>query len=877
MRKFFAFCVLFLLCTASFAQQPGGNRGGRAGGQMPQGRLYGKVVDASNKGIEAVSVTLVRKQMDSVTKQTKDAVVGGMLTTSKGDFSVENVPVMGRYFLKISGIGYKTYEQPVGFQLPNRNGGGDPGALMGALDKDLGNIKLEIDGKLLGNVTVTASKPSMTMGIDRKVFNVEQNLVSAGGSAVDVLKNVPSVAVDIDGNVSLRNSSPTVFVDGRPTNLTLDQIPSDAIESIEVITNPSAKYDASGGTAGILNIVLKKNKRVGYSGNLRTNLDSRGRVGGGINLNVRQNKVNFFAMGNYNQRKSKGSGTTDRTTIFNDTTTKINQQDRSTMTGGFGFGRAGFDYFIDNRNTLTISGSMMRGEMKPENSSDIYTDAFKTFSTKDDSLLWQQTDNRLTNGHNIFRNMGAQAGFKHNFPKTGHEWTADLTYQKGKNENNSLIRTLTNNTNGKNGLSSLQQEGAGDNDNIIVQTDYTNPLTENAKLEMGARASVRTVNSATNYFNVDQAGNRFPRANQNIDYNSRDRVYAAYANFANRIKNFGYQLGLRAESSNYEGEVVSRKSEFKIDFPLSLFPSLFLSQKLNESGDEMQFNYSRRINRPGFWQLFPFYDLTDSLNISRGNEALRPEFTNSFELSYAKTFKNRDNLLASLYFKNTTDLITRIQTKEFVEAIDTSAYVLTYTNANSSYVTGLELTSRNKVTKWWEVTTNANFFTSKIDLEEEQDPDQFLSYFVRLNNNIKLPKNFSVQLSGNYNSKRQVVGGSNFGGGGGGRMGGGGFGGGSSARGFIRPQYDVDAALRFDFLKEKAASITLSVNDLFKTRKFDSFSEGIGFTQNSLRIRDQQIFRLNFNWRFGKFDASLFKRKNNKADNGDGGMEGAGF
>lgn len=224
---------------------------------MPTGRFYGKIVDVSGKGVEAASVVLLATKMDSVTKKPAEVVAGGMLTTASGDFSIDNVPLMGRYKLKVTGIGFKAYEKPVAFEMP-RNGGGDPLAMLGALDKDLGNIKLEIDNQVLGNITVTASKPLLQLGIDRKVFNVDKNLVSAGGTAVDVMKNVPSLNVDIDGNVTLRNAAPQIFVDGRPTNLTLEQIPADAIESVEIITNPSAKFDASGGTAGILNIVLEK-------------------------------------------------------------------------------------------------------------------------------------------------------------------------------------------------------------------------------------------------------------------------------------------------------------------------------------------------------------------------------------------------------------------------------------------------------------------------------------------------------------------------------------------------------------------------------------------------------------------------------------------
>lgn len=863
-KGFFFLLIISVFSLSVFAQ--GQFRGG--GGQAPSGRFYGKVVDASNKGIQATSVTLVQKRTDSITKQVKETIVGGMLTSASGDFNIENIPAFGRYTLKITGIGYKAYEQNVAFQMPGRNGN-DPSAAMGALDKDLGNIKLEIDDKVLSNVTVTGTKPMVQMGIDRKIFNVEQNIVSAGGSALDVLKNVPTVSVDIDGNVSLRNSAPQIFVDGRPTNMTLEQIPADAIESIEVITNPSAKFDASGGTAGILNIVLKKAKRVGYSGNIRSNVDSRGKIGFGGNANIRQSKINFFVMGNYNQRKSIGTTITDRTLTRSSNITQTLQSDKNVMNGAFGFGRAGFDYFIDNRNTFTISGSMARGNFNPTTNSVINSlvNGVDSFNL------------RNTRGKNEFRNKGVQASFKHNFPKTGHEWTADVTYNEGRNKNNNYISTDYYRMPARefNYNYTQLQSGYGNNDNLVVQTDYVNPLSDKSKLELGARTSIRNVESLTDYYSVNADGSLSTKVNQNINYSSKDRVYAAYANFANRVKDFGYQLGLRVESSVYEGLLGNTKEEFNIDFPISFFPSVFLSQKLSEQ-DDLQFNYSRRINRPNFWQLFPFYDLTDSLNITKGNPNLNPEFTNSFELSYSRTFKNRDNFLASIYFKNTNDLITRVQTLEDVAVLDTQAWVLGFTNANRSYVSGLELISRNKLTKWWEVTSNVNLFTSKIDLIDQQDPDQFLSYFARLNNNFKLPKNFSVQLSGDYDSKRLVISGGGSGGGRGGGFGGGGFGGGNAAaQGFIRPQFDVDAAVRFDFLKDRAASLSLSVNDLFKTRKFDSHSEAPGFIQDIVRKRDQQVFRLNFNWRFGKFDNSLFKRKNTRAENDNGIDAGPGF
>ena len=274
MRNYTGLFVLLLVSITSFSQ----GRPGRGGGQgMNNGRFYGKIVDEkTDKGIDAASVQLIGSRFDSASKTRRDTIISGMLTRKSGEFSLENLPVMGKFRLSISAIGYKSIDQPVSFNL-NFAQGQDMSQAMAALDKDLGNIKLAIDTQMLASVTVSADKPMMQMGIDRKIFNVDKNITSAGGTAVDIMRNIPGLNVDIEGNVTLRNSAPQIFVDGRPTTLSLDQIPSDAIESVEMITNPSAKFDASGGQSGILNIVLKKSRKVGYNGGVRAGVDSRGR------------------------------------------------------------------------------------------------------------------------------------------------------------------------------------------------------------------------------------------------------------------------------------------------------------------------------------------------------------------------------------------------------------------------------------------------------------------------------------------------------------------------------------------------------------------------------------------------------------------------
>src|SRR6478735_1235335 len=361
MKKIGLLTALMIITAVGIqAQFPGGN----AKGQKPpdMGHVYGKVTDSTGAAINGASVLLLQSRYDTVTKKRKDVLLKGLTTKSNGEFSFTDLPMFGQMKLKISATGYKPVEQTVAFQMkmdanaPRPGSSSDPAQAMAAMssmlnafDKDLGNIKMNVDAKQLEGVTVVASKPTMKLDIDKKVFNVEKNIVSAGGTGVDVMRNVPSVQVDIDGNVTLRNAAPQLYIDGRPTTLTLDQIPADAIESVEVITNPSAKYDASGGTAGILNIVLKKNKKSGYNGNLRAGVDKRGAMNGGGDFNVRQGKVNISASAMFNQNKSRSSGTTDRDNFFGEPQTSIYQTNSNKNSGAFMFGRLGLDYFVSNR------------------------------------------------------------------------------------------------------------------------------------------------------------------------------------------------------------------------------------------------------------------------------------------------------------------------------------------------------------------------------------------------------------------------------------------------------------------------------------------------------------------------------------------------
>ena len=855
--------VLFLivvLCSASFAfaQMPGGMAGGNRGSSMT-GRLYGKIVAPDGKPLADVSVMLMETKMDTATKKAKTILLKAVTSQLNGDFNFEDVPVSSKLKLNISSTGYEAHSESVSFFTSN----GKPAAGgMPSLNKDMGNLKLKQDLKQLEGVVVKSSAMEMKLSGDKKIFSVDKNIMSTGGTGVDVMRNVPSVNVDIDGNIKLRNSAPQLLVDGRPTTLTLDQIPADAIETVEVITNPSAKYDASGGGGGILNIVLKKNKKTGYNGNVRAGIDKNGALNGGADINVRQNKINFTASINANQNKSISTGFSNRLNLQDVPQTSIFQNNYSESDGGFMFGKAGIDYLATNRTTWSLSGLKMHGAFNPYEIINITTDSLYGAGTI------SNLSNRTTTGKRNFDGQGLVLGFKHLFVSPGEELTVDLNYFGGKNGNNQLYTTdylnydkTINNT----GLQNVI--GSGVFKNYTLQTDYVKPLTKKTKLETGLSARLRTRDNINdNYIYSNGGFVLLPSAIS--DYSNQDNVYAAYATVSSSIKDFNYQLGLRAESFNYTGTLNETGEEFKKDYPVSLFPSVFLSQKLKNK-QEVQLSYSRRINRPNFFQLLPFTDNTDKLNITMGNPNLTPEFSQSLELSYLKKFKGNNSILSSVYYKYTDNLITRYLSQGLDPISGEQQLINTYINANSSYAAGAELTATNRLNKWWDISTNVNAYNSKVNTDNVSgsSQDAIWSWFGKFNSNFKLPKEFTIQYTASYQSKSNLP--VNSGGGG---MGGPNMGGNqSSSQGYIKPSWGMDIAIKKNFLKNNAASVSLSFTDIFRTRTNEQYSSSPYFIQNYSRLRDPQMVKLGLSYRFGKIDATLFKRKNNSS--GMGGVE----
>lgn len=846
------------------------------------GHLSGKIVDNTTKAaVGAASVQVFTFVKDSATGQDKEVLFTTTSSSGNGDFEIGDLPVFQKLKLVVNAMNYGTSEQNVSF-FPKPSGAASGQAGQGGMssDKDLGTIALVPAASDLGNVTVTsASKQLFQMGVDRKIFNVEKDISSTGQSAQEVLAHIPTVNVDIDGNVTMRNASPQLYVDGLPTTLTLEQIPSDLIDKVELITNPSAKFDASGGGGGIINIVLKKNKKTGYNGGLRAGGDTRWGSNLGADFSYRQGKFNISANAGYNQRKNKSSIEMNRYNKSSNTTLTQNGDDQERHFRML-MGNLSLDYLMDNKNTFTIGGGIFNGRMT--NNQPMAIDSMIGALGANDPFSF---GNLTSYSKMTFTNYNGKFGYKHLFgSKDNHDITANFQYNSANNDGYTNTNTQSFNDAA---MTDPRYANILSNTNIngyrrqwIAQADYENPITENSKIEAGVRAE------HTDFYNnsllsTDSTGvgsaALVPRYAYSSKYRYTEHIYAAYGTFTSKIgSDLTYQIGARIESSKYDGDNMQQRAgladtvtHFSNKFPLNLFPSLFVTYNLPNRQD-LQFNYSRKINRPNFFQLLPLVDASNPYNLSQGNANLKPEFTSNYELSYNKSYEHSGNFLATVYMRYTSGLITSYQ-----YSLGGDTLMNTYANANHSYTYGLELTNSIQATKIWNVTLNANMFKTEIDASNTAvaSNNQRWSWNAKMNNDFKLPAGLTLQLNATYQGKTVLPnsgGSSNSSGRGGGFN----FSPLGSAQGYIGERFNLDAALKKDWKAKNgnSFSLILAMNDILRTNYSKSYSETDFMTQYQKRLNNPQVFRLTFSWRFGKLDTNLFKRKNNKeVDNGDGG------
>lgn len=834
--------ALLLIAHISYGQVPPGRN---MSFQPKTGRLFGKVVDAqTNKGMEAVSVQLYTASADSL--------IGGMLTRANGDFNFDNIPVKDSIRVIISAVGAKEKEL-VAFLGDHKSG-----------QKDLGNIKVEQDAQYLEDVTVVGQKPALQMGIDRKVFNADKSLVAAGGTAIDLMSSIPSVSVDVDGNVLLRNASPQILVDGRPTILTLDQISADNIERVELVTNPSAKFDAAS-TGGIINIVMKKNKKGGLNGMASLGIGTPDVYNGNLNLNYREGKVNLFGSANINATGGQPKGQAFRQNKKDGIITDyFNQRSVTDKQNLFSSYRFGLDYFIDNRNTLSLTQNITIGSFdNKETQEQEYLDNNK---------ILQYTGSRLSDGDFGFNRYGTQLFYKHSFAEPGKEITADLTYNNGSGHSESTILNSYHSPDGTpfKPRNRVRNNGGNNNNQWTLQMDYINPISEDARLETGLRSYLNNYTSENNSFSLAEDGleTKLPLSN---NYKYREIINALYITYTDKWKDIGYQVGLRAEQSQFDGELVDKARKFGYSYPDKMnnlfnafFPSLYLTKEVGD-GQEIQLNYSRRIRRPDFWRLNPFIDINDPVNLRQGNPELRPEFTNALEFNYNKTYLS-GNFLGVVYYRNTegdmtqySDTITQAQYEQLNDAaIDPNAILNTYINAKSSNRLGLELTVQQRLGTQLDFTPTLTMEYRNVSaaVNDMNLSNEGFNWEAKLTVNYKILapqspilKNMGFQVVGEYESPEVIP------------------------QGKREAQYKVDLAIRKDLLKNNRGSITLGVNDVFDTRKFGVIYDTESFYQDFYRRRNVRSFKVTFAYKFGKSDFSLFKKDQRRGQREDDSEE----
>lgn len=798
------------------------------------GRVYGKVLDAgTGKPVEYASV--------QVLWYSKDSLLGGGLVKENGDFAVDGLPSFGKVRVRIKFIGYKDYNQSIFLMPPDK------------VDQDLGNIKLSVDDKVLNEVEVTAEKSAVVLSIDKRTYNVDKDLSVKGGTAIDAMKNIPGLTVDADGNVQLRNQSPTIYVDGRPTTLTLQQIPADQIERVEIITNPSVKFDASA-TGGILNIIMKKNSKPGYNGMLMGYIGTGDRYGGMANLNIKEgSKWNFSLMYSYNQSINNTKGYTKRTQLDSGVTTgHYNQENNTNMAMIFNFGRLGIDYNINNRNTISLNGMVMAGSFKT-NDKQLYTADYYT------PISLALNGYQLNQQKAAFQNYNGQLMYRKTFPKVGKELTVDANYNHTNSNNGYLFTTTTHMDPDTIAIPTSYQKNVGSTNanQYVFQLDYVNPLTETRKFETGIKAFYKNSISINNTSRASVNEDNYVKDSiMSNHYSIDDMVNAAYANFSDKMFwDIGYQAGLRFEQSYYAGHITDKKQNFSYNYPSSgndllksIFPAIYFSKKLKKS-QELQLNFSRKIQRPNFFQLMPFVMFADKQNYRIGNPQLKPEFRNIAELNYNKIF-SKGSYLTSGYFRYEEQPITDVAYPD-PDPTKTNVLVNTTINGNNAIRYGMEHTFKWTFFKKLDWTVNANayyiYLKGKIVPTEPEVKAEGYAWNAKTTISYKFPKNITLQVNGNYESPKIML------------------------LGVANQIYSMDVSLNYNYKMKWMFNATLS--DVFNTRRMGTHYETPYYNQDLSRRRESRYFRFSVTYLFGKMDASIFKRGKQMRNMG-GGQEG---
>ncbi len=794
-------------------------------------KISGTIIEKSSKQpLEYATITFLNDQ--------NPKAVGGGITNAKGAFEVEIVP--GTYTIKAEFISFKTTE------IKNQKF---------TETTNFGIIALDEGTTQLNEVVVQAEKSSVEIKLDKKVYNVGQDMTAKGGTASDVLNNVPSVSVDADGNVSLRgNDNIKILIDGRPSNSVniasaLQTIASDAVDKIEVITNPSARYDAEGG-AGIINIVLKKGKNNGLNGTIIATVGDPKNYTINTSANYKNEFMNLIGGFGYVDRNSPGKGLTDTDYLnpdgsINKTINERSKRDR--LQSGINY-NLGLDLYLDKSLTWSNNFNYRTNDGKEPEKVTLYnylpTDSY--------------VQNRFNDQYNVSEDLDFSTNFTKKFKKAGHQLTINSAYNRSIDNDSSIISNYI--TGFESDITKQSSKNFQTQSKTTAQLDYVLPIGKVSQFETGYKGDFNELLTDYNVANTNSNGDFINNPLLTNQLNYKEKINAAYAQFGSKYKKLSYQLGLRYEDTNIDINLLTTQ-DFRNKKYHNFFPSSFLTYEVTEA-TSVSLNFSRRINRPRNRFINPFAGYSSNVNIFQGNPDINPSLTSAFDLSLL-TKINKVTLTTSLYYNNTKDPFQFIRRKNgdivttVINGLTTITDVLLSTpiNLDTDQRLGLEFTLNYSPFKWWKLNSNFNFFQSKVSgnntytllqtnetITENLDKTAF-SWFTKLNSKITLPYKIDWQTIINYNAPQNTAQGKNIG------------------------VLFANVAFSKDLLKDKA-TLSFNVSDIFNSSKMiRQFNLPTLNSYSEMQRRVRQV-NLTFTYRFNKQKNEREKQKRPQENGG---------
>ncbi len=818
MRQLQSLVILFSLLFTSliFAQEPNKTV-----------KVSGKVLDkVTNQPLEYTTITFIEVGNPS-------AVSGG-ITDAKGEFNFDIKT--GVYNIKIEFISFKPVE------IQNRT-------IENALN--LGTFSLVEDATMLQAVEIRREESTVDIKLDKKVYNVGQDMMVKGGTVSDVLDNVPSVSVDVEGNVSLRgNDNVRILIDGKPSGLgginiaeALKLIPAETIDKVEVITNPSARYDAEGG-GGIINIVLKKGKNLGINGTVTTIVGNPDNYGINGTVNLRTKNFNLFTTQGYSYRNNPGNSLTDTEYLDENglpTGYLDERRNNERLRQGYN-GNIGAEWFVTP--SISWTNTLSYRQSDGENPDNVFQYGY------DQNRILNNITNRFNEEVSDDEDIEYSTSFVKKFKTEGHQLNIDASYSWSEDIEGSKITISENDIDANIFLNDEQRTGnLQKQKRVLLQADYVLPIGDNHRFEAGYRGNL--VDLTTDY-SVENLENgalvNDPTFTNALQY--KERVNAVYTQFGSKINKFSYLLGLRFEDSDIEINQFTQ-ANFNTKKYNNLFPSAFLTYELGDF-ENVSISYSKRISRPRSRFINPFSSLSSNINLFRGNPDLDPSLTDSYDLGYLKKW-NKLTFNTSMYFNRTKDAVQFVRNTETIN--NTLVLVTSPVNVGIEDRYGFEFTLSYKAYKWWNINGNFNFFRNQtqgnytfVNLAGNSETIDFsntaLSWFARITSKVTLPLGIDWQTNGTYNAPQ------------------------TNAQGTSRGIASMNLAFSKDILKEKG-TLALNVSDVFNSRK--RITETNLPSQNAfseMQWRERQI-NLSFTYRFNRKKSERERPRNEGGEDGD--------